>query len=316
MVKRESIKLAGYITVSSFFIFAIIAVILAGIDYNMAQPDWISNKFSATSPVQIACVVFSIVLAAVGYPVFAYPNSNVLVTYEVCIFVSLCFNFAIGCLVIAAGSIGYIPLTMGCNAKISGMLEIWDNMDTYLHNVDQALCSKNCPCAFNGSFTDDMEYASIYKTWVKSNASFGPISFANCTGEVKTNVYEKTKKENEDFDIENTFDVNKFSDYMGMIEEKFNCVGWCSTSYQINKTNSTKMIKYLFSNINNGIPQHFGCVDQVIEWLPQYLLSNGACTLVQVVFQIIIFILCIKLGNAKGEEFNKGDIEIQNVNPQ
>ena len=111
MVKRESIKLAGYITVSSFFIFAIIAVILAGIDYNMAQPDWISNKFSATSPVQIACVVFSIVLAAVGYPVFAYPNSNVLVTYEVCIFVSLCFNFAIGCLVIAAGSIGYIPLT-------------------------------------------------------------------------------------------------------------------------------------------------------------------------------------------------------------
>lgn len=274
-----------------------------------------------------------------GYPVFAYPNSAAIITYEICIFVSMCFNFAIGCLVIAAGSIGYIPLTYGCDAKISGMLEIWQNMDTYLHNVDQALCSKECPCAFDGAYglSDDHKYANVYKSWVISNDSFGPISFANCTGEVKTKVYEKTKKENPNFDPDNSFLVNQFSDYMGMIENKFKCVGWCSTSYKIqtstqsnnneananttNVTNTnskgeeTQMIKYLFSNINNGIPQHFGCVDQVISWLPQYLLSNGSCTLVQAAFQIVIFVLCIMLANTKNKD-NIQELEIQNVKVQ
>ena len=120
-----------------------------------------------------------------------------------------------------------------------------------------------------------------------------------------------------------------------MIENKFQCVGWCSTSYKmqtliqsnnneanatnVTDTNSkgeeTQMIKYLFSNINNGIPQHFGCVDQVISWLPQYLLSNGSCTIVQAAFQIVIFVLCIKLANTKNKD-NIQELEIQNVKVQ
>lgn len=308
MGKRETIKTLGYISISIILFFSIIAVILAGIDYNLSNPDWISSSYSPTSPLQIACVVFTIVLSCLGYLVFSYPKTIYLSTYEVFTVLSLIFNIAIGILVIAAGSVGYINLSKGCNAPISGLLGIMNGIDTYLNNVDQALCSKECPCNFKGGVgvTDESIYSKIYKTWSILNESYAPISFDNCTAEVKSKVYQKTKIENPNFDPDNSFQPGKFNQYMGMIENKFQCVGWCSTTYTKNITEnnktistSTPMIKYLFTNINNGIPQNFGCVDQVINWLPQYLLSNGSCTLVQAVFQVVTLVLCFQLSNTK-----------------
>lgn len=199
------------------------------------------------------------------------------------------------------------------------MLSIWENMDTYLHNVDKVLCSNECPCSINGGilFSEDPEYGDEYKKWVTTNVSYGAVSFKQCSRAVKQEVYDVTKKDNSNFDKDGSFNMEEFAEYMGRIEERFKCVGWCNTKYpSTNNTNNetesnindndnvteVNMIKYLFSDINNGLPEHFGCVDQVIDWLPQYLLSNGACTITQAGIQIGIIIICFILGNMRKDE--------------
>ena len=176
-------------------------------------------------------------------------------------------------------------------------------MDSYLHNVDHTLCSDKCPCFMenNLSRSDDE-----YNSWVTTNESYGAVSFKQCNLIVKQEVLDLTKENNVNFDQDNSFNMEEFAEYMGRIEEKFKCVGWCNIKYSLSvngsKSNDVYMKKYLFSDVNNGLPEHIGCVDLVIEWLPQYLLSNGACTITEACLQIAIIVMCFMLGRSKGKE--------------
>ena len=156
---------------------------------------------------------------------------------------------------------------------------------------------------------NNLSRSDEYNSMITTNESYGAVSFEQCNMIVKQEVLDLTKKNNANFDKDNSFNMEKFAEYMGRIEEKFKCTGWCSIKYSTNvngsKSNEVYMNKYLFSDVNNGLPEHIGCVDQVIEWLPQYLLSNGTYTIAEAGIQIIIIIMCFMLGNSRGKEENE-----------
>ena len=187
------------------------------------------------------------------------------------------------------------------------MLSIWENMDTYLHNVDKALCSNDCPCSINGgiSFSEDPEYGDEYKKWVTTNVSYGAVSFKQCSRAVKQEVYDVTKKDNSNFDTDGSFNMEEFAEYMGRIEERFKCVGWCNTKYpSTNNTNNetesnindndndnvteVNMIKYLFSNVNKGPVKNRGCMQPLLKYVSDLLISFGSLSLFASILQLVL----------------------------
>jgi hypothetical protein len=174
---------------------------------------------------------------------------------------SILMSLAIGILAIIAGSsknllnnyiANYPNIQYGCNAKISGILEVWKNMDTYLINVDRALCSVDCPCKITNKkpFELNNNSTTAYSTWTISDQVFAATAFQNCSAAVQANVLTATAAQNPSFPI-NQFNYFEFADYMSRIEREFNCVGWCNVVYTSNvATVPITFSKYLFSDIN------------------------------------------------------------------
>jgi len=147
-------------------------------------------------------------------------------------------------------------IQLGCNAKLNGILGVWTQMDTYLINVDRALCSVDCPCRLTTSaraaFELNPNATTAYSTWTLSDKQYAATAFPNCSAAVQANVLSETSN-NQLFPIDD-FNPWEFANYMGRIEREFNCVGWCNVRYQT--TGSSKTItfsKYLFSDINRYI---------------------------------------------------------------
>ena len=126
-------------------------------------------------------------------------------------------------------------------------------MDAYLINVDQQLCSPECPCFINNrsAFTNSPQAAPYFNQWTLTDQSYGAVAFQNCTTTVRTSAYSNAIVMDPEFDPKGSFDQVKFAEYMARIENNFECSGWCRTNY-INRVTGQEMFisKYLFTNIN------------------------------------------------------------------
>jgi hypothetical protein len=60
-------------------------------------------------------------------------------------------------------------------------------------------------------------------------------------------------------------------------------------------TIESKISKYLFTDINRGPPDHFGCLDEMISGLPKYLNGLGACSIMISLVQLVLFILSVSI---------------------
>lgn len=56
-----------------------------------------------------------------------------------------------------------------------------------------------------------------------------------------------------------------------------------------------KMVKYLFSDVTKGVPEHIGCLEQLLDWLRKTLNAFGAVCLFMFVVEFILFIIVIML---------------------
>ena len=53
-------------------------------------------------------------------------------------------------------------------------------------------------------------------------------------------------------------------------------------------------MKYLFSGINRGIPEYYGCMHRIMKWLRSMLLSYGIISLFQGIIEIILILVSLK----------------------
>lgn len=156
------------------------------------------------------------------------------------------FTFAIAIFGLVAGSVTKVQQYIGCNTEYNGIMEIWQDVDSYMINIDTYFCSDLCPCQFTntGPFESNSTISPYYYQWKKTNP--GAIQFQNCSQSVKDKTVAEYNASHND-----TIDADLFADYFAEIENKFNCTGFCKTDYVSTVTN-TKMVmhKYMFTDVN------------------------------------------------------------------
>jgi hypothetical protein len=79
-------------------------VVLAGIVYRFANPEFVNTSWHPTSALLVATAVFAFFVASVGFCAFLYPKSGLLMMFEGLLFLSLLMSLAIGIYAIIAGS--------------------------------------------------------------------------------------------------------------------------------------------------------------------------------------------------------------------
>lgn len=95
--------------------------------------------------------------------------------------------------------------------------------------------------------------------------------------------------------------MDKLAEYWEYIEKKFDCAGWCQSTYTHNSDltgNVEKegmIMKYLFSGINRGIVKHSGCLTSMIDWIRPRLIIIGLVEFFAAIVMVLTFILGICL---------------------
>ena len=193
---------------------------------------------------------------------------------------------------------------LGCKSELTGVLEMYNNIDNYFIYADSLLCSEQCKCKFSESIKDlylNNIYSpgsySAFKSWdftFKKITDKGNFNFwDNCSITVKEEVrnrYLETKNS-----LSYRINFEEFANYWKNIEEKFNCTGWCQTNYIDPYTlKEKKMLKFIFSDINYGIPKYPGCINRLTNWLPSMVGATGGCLIVSAFVQsIVVFLVLI-----------------------
>jgi len=206
----------------------------------------------------------------------------------------------IGVMSFVAKSNNWLVSYLGCNTKWSSLSDTYKGIDTYVHNVDQFLCSKKCKCSFEtktiDSYKNNSTLAPFFNLWTITE---DPINSANefyhCPNSTKDLAFSMAVSDAKKIQ---DLDLNKmtFYSYMSILEKKYSCSGFCNTTYYNTFTNSKmRTVKYLFTNINNGPPTNIGCMNMFTKDLPNYLGMIGSISIPIAGVLIIIFILTICL---------------------
>jgi len=185
---------------------------------------------------------------------------------------------------------------LSCKTNYGSILNMYNNIDLYLQQVDQGLCSQSCPC--------NVSNASALKSWqtyypsnsfITNNVSgvnnFGlcPDKFQNSTYSIAQNKYALIPNNNTSYNP--SFNYSLFAPYWANIENQFNCTGFCNTNYINGIGQNITMVKYLFSDINKGIPSSLGCLPSLYTWLEHFLEVWGAIALTVATIMFVVFIL-------------------------
>lgn len=159
--------------------------------------------------------------------------------------------------------------------------------------VDQGFCSKNCPCKINNTtFLLNTTTALEAAMWVGAGNS---TNFQGCSPNVSANYMDMAIASNPVAFNNTSIDYNLFYSAFAQIENKFYCNGWCETTYTDLLNRPRNMYKYMFSDINRGIPTYMGCMNKILSWLPGVLNLYGAAIIIGVIIMIFVWILAISL---------------------
>lgn len=312
--ERKIVSFAGLVLVILYLALGIACIFLGGFSFHTLYATWSEGPWKAVAPCAMAVSTVVIFVGIFGLFVFFTENDSYIIYYIAIAIVSLLFSWAISIFAIIGGKISYkVDGFLGCNTKSTGIMKMWDNVDEYLKYADSLLCSKQCSCPFAKAVKEEYENDPFaydtYKTWEKhENNTMDSFILSDCKSGLEERFrfnFEDCSKfvKNELLDryIENSNSTHhwikpaKFAKYWRRLEKKFNCTGWCKTHYTDPYTNQEKgMFKFIFSDINMGIPKYPGCLSRVIQWLPKILLAFGGCLNISAFFQTVAFALAIK----------------------
>lgn len=186
----------------------------------------------------------------------------------------------------------YWPEHLGCNAKYDGLFKVWESVDTYLQTVDSLFCSNRCPCYFNSTtsslFTTNSLSMPFSSQWTFRDTIVNTkIRFQDCDKVVVTDAYNKYLDRNAYYN--HSFNPDWFHTYYKHIEEYFKCTGFCGTTYyDMNKGTTQKIVKYLFSDVTQGIPENIGCLPVLLDWVTKTLNAFAAVACFMAFVQLIL----------------------------
>jgi hypothetical protein len=283
---------------------------------------WTKHGYGALGALELSCIILSFIVIFIG---FISIMSNIKICTVIFIILSfLCslFVLAVSIFCFIATKTRYWKDYLGCTADYKGFLSVWNSVDTYLQLVDSYLCSEDCPCKFNTEminlYTSNTSTSPYFNMWYIDRNSFYRKNINYCipSGNPKEKSSKNEKKElykklKEIYVLRNayfghTFRVDWFHKYYKHIERHFKCTGFCGVSYFNNYTNTNqKIVKYLFSDMTKEIPEHFGCIGAIMDWLRKTLIAFAIVCLFLFLCLIILFIIGLMILCNDSDETNE-----------
>lgn len=84
LLAKKSIRTLGLLATTLFLICAIVSIVLAGIVYRFAGPDWKGGyPWYALPGLLIACIIYTFFVAILAYLVFKRPN----ITFTIIVYI-------------------------------------------------------------------------------------------------------------------------------------------------------------------------------------------------------------------------------------
>ena len=292
------------IAIIIYLIFGIASFILNLIDYTILNASWSKTPWKALAPCQLSCNIFILFSGIFGILFLIIENKTMKYIYLIIIILSSLFTWSIGIFSCIGGTIYNKKYhQLGCKSELTGVLEMYNNIDNYFIYADSLLCSEQCKCKFTESIRDlylnNIYSPGSYSTFNSWNIIYKKITekgyfnfWENCSISVKEEVRNRYLESKNSLSYRINYE--KFAKYWKNIEEKFNCTGWCQTNYIDPYTLKEKqMLKFIFSDINSGIPKYPGCINRLTNWLPSMVGATGGCLIVCAFVESIVVFLVI-----------------------
>ena len=307
-MKKSSLKSFCYIFLLISLIFIIAGTILVGLHFNYTHMNWTTNGYSALGALELSSIIFAFCVIMFGFIVIICLDQNpFIIIFIILSLLSSVFIFAIGIFIFSCTKNRYFHDYYGCNTNYKGLFKIWKSVDVYLQLADEYLCSEECPCGFNSTlgsiYTKNSSTSVYYNMYSRQDNDYLPKNFPSCGDTVINKVYDEYLEKNAYFT--KIFKANKFHKYWKHIEENFKCTGFCSLTYYNSHTKTNqKIVKYLFSDLSDGIPEHFGCMESLLDWVRKTLNAFGSLCMFIFLFLFILFVLGIMMVFAEDDEFD------------
>lgn len=302
--------------------FSIITIVICGVEYEFTNMDWIDGeKWKPLSIIIFVSESFAVAVMVLGILEFCCcSNSRCFsILFAILQSIALIFCFVIAIICLCASDTGKSKDFVGCKTKYKGLFTYWENIDKLFEVIDISLCSPECPCDFTNTVTKAFSENTTTKPYFDAYTVDGfHESFQNCSETVQTKVkefFEKTEKDNDN--KLSKLNLKNLAKYWEYIENKFDCVGWCQTTYTHTSDftggaeKDGMLMKYLFSGINRGIVKHPGCLNKMIDWIQPRLLAIGLVEFFAACVMVLTLILgiCLICKNPKNAATNKNEKE-------
>ena len=316
-MKKSSLKSYCIIFLILSLIFIIAGTILVGLHFNYTNMNWTTNGYSALGALELSCIIFAFCVTMLGFLVIIIDSNPFIIIFIILSLLSSLFIFAIGIFVFVCTKNRYFNDYYGCNTNYEGLFKIWKSVDIYLQLADEYLCSDECPCGFNSTlgsiYTKNSSTSVYYNMYSRQDNDYLPKNFPSCGDTVINKVYDEYLEKNAYFT--KIFKAKKFHKYWKHIEENFKCTGFCSLTYYNSHTKTNqKIVKYLFYDLSEGIPEHFGCMESILDWVRKTLNAFGSLCMFIFLFLFILFILGIIMLFAEDDEMDSENSSEVNSN--
>jgi hypothetical protein len=93
LLSKKTIRTLAFLFITLFLCCAIVSIILAGIDYSFAGPDWKPVwPWYSLPGLQIACIIYTFAIVIFGYIAFARPNIGCTIAVSILIIFLVCHS--------------------------------------------------------------------------------------------------------------------------------------------------------------------------------------------------------------------------------
>lgn len=289
---KKRLQTVGIVTIIIYFILGISPIVISGILYKLIYYPWATEGTMRhlgvlniiSSVLLIINVIMGLIFFSGKFESFMYRTYYIIIE-----FLSIIFIFAVSIITLIGSIINWRNTHATCNYKYKGVFKNFYLLDPIFQRAEQLLCSQDCKCllkerAYNEFTKEEVNYAIKNFTDNESDPT-AATKLSECPN-YRSYFYDIL----DDPEIKNAFgsiQLKEFENFWGYIEKKFKCNGWCNTTYEYfedDKLLSSRMVKYSFSDVNNGFVEHAGCEDRYNRWLQRCLKALGSMFLITSVF--------------------------------
>ena len=315
---KETLTALAIITIVFYAILLIICIILAGLQFNQTNVNWLDKgAVRHIGVLQMSSVIIALVESLFGILLLVSTSKSgsikiMKLFYVVFHFITTILTLSTSIIFLVEGTIKKDDLSKVCKNEFAGVFEPFRHLDDLFMLIDESLCSNQCKCHFS-NFSALEELYDYYEENNKDFSQFiaidddGVTSFDQCDlktiDSVLTKYYEQNSEHRKKI---GNIRIDKLASYWEKVENKFKCSGWCEIHYQpiinYHETEKRKIIKYLFSDVNRGIVSNRGCMSALIDWLPKMMLKFGSVLLV---VSLVMIFECFLLSSIFCDCFKK-----------